>query len=165
MPRLPEGVLVAVIAATSALAGTLVGAIVSYEGNQQLQDRQVHREESHETTAARAIARVLMSEFIADERSLTYMTDADEYDSHSYDQHKFVSKVSEDDRKLLAGRLPESSWTALSKGDRAVQAVEAALEEHHGRGLVDADERTTLKQAEADCRQAVAALTPLAEGT
>jgi hypothetical protein len=158
---LSEGVLVACIAAVSALAGTLVGAIVTYEGNSQLQNRQVRQEEARQDTVTRAVARLLTSEYQADIGRLVFMIEAGEYDPESYRERTFVSHIGQEDRKLLAGRLTGADWNAISRASREIEAVEANLEVHHGKGEVGHYERATLEAADTACKSAVAALTPL----
>ena len=164
MSRLPEGVVVAVIAAVSALAGTVVGAAVSYLGNEHLQARQVAQEEARQTTAARAVARILMGEYSADYRRLGGMLAEREYEAESYRERVFVSHVGLEDRKLLAGRLSESDWVEVSRASRAVEEVQGDLEAHRGMGRVGVEESDTLSRARSACDAAYAALAPLAGG-
>ncbi len=164
MARLPEGVLVAIIAAVSALAGTVVGAAVSYLGNEHLQERQVSQEEARQTAAARAVARILSSEYLADVVIARAMLAEHEYDPKAYRERAFVSHVGLEDRKLLAGRLTENAWMAVSGASRAVEEVEGDLEDHRGKGRVGEEEEPTLVRAGTDCQDAYEALAPLANG-
>ncbi len=164
MPRLPEGVVVAVIAAVSAISGTVVGAAVSYVGNQHLQARQVAQEEARQTTAARAVARILMSEYKADDARLGGMLAEGEYDPATYRERIFVSHVGLEDRKLLAGRLTEGDWVDVSEAAQAIEEVEGELEARHGEGRIGPEEREVLERARSACTSAYTALTPLAEG-
>ncbi|HSZ14110.1 MAG TPA: hypothetical protein VK790_08750 [Solirubrobacteraceae bacterium] len=164
MSRLPEGVVVAIIAAVSALAGTVVGAAVSYVGNQRLQEREVAQEEARQTTAARAVARILSSEYLAEYLRVRGMLAEREYDPTAYRERSFISHVGLEDRKLLAGRLTENAWMAVSGASRAVEEVEGDLEDHRGEGRVGEEEEATLARARTDCLAAYEALTPLANG-
>lgn len=164
MARLPEGVVVAIIAAASALSGTIVGAAVSYLGNQHLQGRQIAQEEARQTTAARAVARILMSEYRAEYVRLGGMLAEREYELASYRERVFVSQVGLEDRKLLAGRLTENDWVEVSAASRAIEEVEGDLEAHRGEGQVGPEEDDTLTRARGACMSAYGALTPLAEG-
>jgi hypothetical protein len=162
--RLPEGVVVAIIAATSAISGTIVGAAVSYVGNQHLQARQVAQEEARQTTQARAVARILMSEYRNDFLRLGGMIAEREYEVASYRERSFMSHVGLEDRKLLAGRLTENDWLDVSAASQAIEGVEGELETHHGQGHVGPEERESLERSRAACMTAYDALIPLAEG-
>jgi hypothetical protein len=162
--RLPEGVLVAAIAALSAIAGTVVGGIVTYIGNERLQTHQVDQEEARQTTAARAVARILMSEYQADVGWIVIMTSGGEYEPTAYREHLFVSHIGAEDRKLLAGRLSEQDWLSVSAASRAIEDVQANLESHGGHGSIGAEERETLERARSACSSAYSALAPIAEG-
>lgn len=164
MAKLPEGVVVAVIAATSAIAGTMVGAIVTYEGNRALQDHQTHQEEARQATAVRAVARLLRAEYHADADLLEEMRILHEYDLESYRQRKFVSHVGREDRELLAGRLSVRDWDDVAEAAQAIEAIEGDLEAHHGRGAVGVGEREEVDRALAVCEAAFTALEPLADG-
>lgn len=164
VPRPSEGVAVALVAAVSALVGTAVGAAITYLGDQHLQERQVAQEEARQTTAARAVARILMSEYKAQYRRLGGMIAESELEPASYHQRIFVSQVGVEDRKLLAGRLNEKDWTSVSTASQFVEDVEGDLETHHGEGHVDTEEQETLELARSACKTAYVALTPLAEG-
>lgn len=155
---------VAIIAAGSALLGTAVGATVTYLGNQHLQTRAIAQEEARQTTAARAVARILMSEYKAEYVRLGGMIAEGEYEIASYRERIFVSKVGQEDRKLLAGRLTENDWVAVSNASQAIEEVEGDLENHRGAGHVDPEAQDTLTRAHSACMTAYAALTPLAEG-
>lgn len=164
MPKLPEGVVLAVIAASSAIAGTMVGAIVTYEGNRALQDRLTHQEEARQVTAARAVARLLRAEYHTDADLLEEMRILGEYDPESYRQRKFVSHIGQEDRKLLAGRLSARDWEDVAEASQAVEAIDGDLEAHHGRGPVGAGEMEEVDRALAVCHTAFTALEPLADG-
>ncbi len=164
MPRLPEGVVVACIAALSALAGTLVGAIVTYEGNRQLQNRQVHQEEARQAKDVRAIARLLMYEYEIDSDRLFYMIEDGEYNTEIYREQTFVSHVDPEDHKLLAGSLSERDWLSVARASRKLAAVQASLEVHHGRGEIGSEEHKQLEEARYASDTALTALTPLADG-
>jgi hypothetical protein len=164
MARLPEGVIAAVIAASSAIAGTIVGAVVSYEGNRSLQNRQVQQEEARQRTTARAIVRLLMSEYHTDADRLRQMIALREYDPASYREHTFASRLSQEDRKLLAGNLSERDWVDIAEAAQAVELVQSELELHHGRGSIGAAELEELETARTVCRTAYNALVPVAEG-
>jgi hypothetical protein len=165
MSRLPEGLVVAIIAATSAIAGTLVGAIVTYEGDQALQNRQVEREEARQTTAARAVARLLMGEYHADSGPLEEMVTLTEYNPEIYRQRLFVSHIDQEDRKLLAGRLSEQDWTDVSEASQELESVEGYMEAHRGAGKIGPLELKEVERAFADGKAAYTALSSLAAGT
>lgn len=164
MPRAPEGVLVAAIAAISAISGTVVGAVVTYKGNEQLQDRLVHQEEARETMAARAVVRLLISECEADGGRLFFMKTTGEYDSTFYVEHAFVSHIGQEERRLLAGRLSEQHWIVVAEASRQIEAVQTDLEIHHGKGTIGEEERVTFDKADSACQTAYTVLAPLAEG-
>jgi hypothetical protein len=155
---------VAIIAATAAISGTIVGAFVTYVGNRQLQDRELAQEEARQTTAARAIARLLMSEYRTDAEQLLYMASSGRYEWASYHQHTFVSHIGQEDRKLLAGHLSERDWLAVSAASREDEVVQADLEAHHGSGVTGPYEQDTIEKAQADCSAAFHALEPLVQG-
>ncbi len=156
--------MVAVIAAVSALVGTAVGGAITYLSNEHLQTRQVAREEARQTTAARAVARILMGEYRAEYVRLGGMLAEHEYEPASYHERIFVSQLGLEDRKLLASRLTEDDWVAVAKASRDVEEVEGALEAHHGKGAIDPEERETLARARSACSVAYDDLAPLAEG-
>ncbi|HXB63919.1 MAG TPA: hypothetical protein VNV42_03475 [Solirubrobacteraceae bacterium] len=164
MPLPREGIVVAVIAAVSALAGAAVGGAITYLSNEHLQTREVAREEARQTTAARAVARILMGEYRAEYVRMGGMLAEGEYEPASYHERVFVSQVGLEDRKLLASRLTEDDWVAVSKASRGVEEVQGALEARHGEGAIDSEERETLARARGACSVAYNDLTPLAEG-
>jgi hypothetical protein len=155
---------VAIVAAIAAIAGTLVGAFVTYEGDRQLQDRELAQEEARQTTAARAIARLLMTEYQVDAERLYYMASSGHYEPAAYREHTFVSRMDDEDRKLLAGHLSEHDWLAVSAAARENEVVQADLEAHQGTGTTGPYEHDTIEKAEADCSAAFRDLEPLAEG-
>jgi hypothetical protein len=164
MSRMGEGIAVAVIAAVSALVGTAVGGAISYLSNEHLQTREVAREEARQTTAARAVARILMGEYSAEHVRLGGMLAEHEYEPASYHERIFVSQLGLEDRKLLASRLSETDWVAVAKASRGIEEVEGALEAHHGEGSIDLEERETLARVSGACSVAYDDLAPLAEG-
>lgn len=105
-----------------------------------------------------------MSEYQTDADRLVYMTDSGEYDPESYRERTFVSHIGQEDRKLLAGRLSENDWLAVSKASREIEVVQANLEVHHGSGEVGHYEHASLEDAHSACKAAFVALIPLAEG-
>ncbi len=155
---------VAVIAGLSAIGGAAVGGFATYKIDKAMQDQQVHEEEVRQTTAARAIARLMMSEYEDDADQLRYMIGTREYAPASYHARTFVSHIGQEDRKLLAGRLSEKEWQDLSEAAHEVEVVEADMEIHSGRGPVGEEERETFKRARAACDVAAEALGPLAQG-
>jgi hypothetical protein len=164
MRRPSDGVVVAIIAALSAIGGTVVGAAVSYVGNEHLQAREIAQEEDRQTTASRAVARILMSEYAVDVTAIGQMLAEREYEAASYRNHTFVSHVGLEDRKLLAGRLTEDDWVDVSAASQAIEQVDAELEAHHGKGRIGVEERGVLESARGACESAYKALTPLAAG-
>jgi hypothetical protein len=164
MPKLPEGVIVAAIAASSAVAGTLAGSLVTYAGNKALQNRQVEQEATRQQAAARAVVRLLMSEYRKDGKQLEDMTGAGAYDTYSFNERTFVSKIGQEDRKLLAGNLSEKEWTAVSEAANALEAVAANVEVHRGKGRLGSVEVGIFDGTEKLCEQAYSAVTPFAEG-
>lgn len=156
---------VALIAAASALAGTLVGGGVTYLSNERLENRQVAQEEARQTTASRAVARVLMVEYETEIDWLEQTVEEKAYIVSTYHERIFVSKVGLDDRKLLAGHLSEGDWAAVSKAEYYVEAVEGALQAHHGAGGFSSEEREVLERATTACNEAKQDLTPLADGS
>jgi len=164
MSRMGEGITVAVIAAVSALVGTAVGGAISYVSNEHLQTREVAREEARQTTAARAVARILMGEYRAEYVRLGGMLAEHEYEPASYHERVFVSQLGLEDRKLLASRLTEDDWVAVAKASRGIEEVEGALEAHRGEGQIGTEEQETLARARTACSVAYDDLTPLAEG-
>ena len=161
---MPEGVMVAAIAAVAAIAGTIVGAVVTYEGNKSLQNHQVKQEEARQETAARAVVRELISEYHTDADRLQLMLDVHEYDPTSYRERTFAGHLNEEDRKLLAGNLSERDWVDIAEAAQGIEAVETELELHHGRGKIGSTEGEELEAANSACKAAYTALTPVAEG-
>jgi hypothetical protein len=161
---LPEGVTVAIIAAVSALVGTLVGGIITYETNKSLQNKQIQQEERRQQTAAEAVVRLLISEYHADADRLQQMVALREYDLASFREHTFVSHVGQEERKLLAGNLPEKDWSDVAEAAEAIETVESELEAHHGRGAIARTEVEELEAANSVCETAYKALVPFAEG-
>lgn len=159
-----EGVLVATIAATAAIAGTVVGALVTFKGNEQLQSRLVRQEETRQAMAARAVVRLLMSECEVAGGQLFFMKTTGEYDPTLYHAHAFVSHIGQEERRLLAGRLSERHWLAVAEASRQIEAVQADLELHRGMGKIGEVEQETLSKANSACQAVYTALTPLAEG-
>jgi hypothetical protein len=155
---------VALIAAAAAIAGTLVGGALSYFGNQELQTRQIEREEARQTASARAVVRLLISEYHTDADRLQLMITLREYDPVSYRERTFAGHLDEEDRKLLAGNLSEHDWVDIAEAAEAVELVETELELHHGRGKVDGAELEELETARRACKTAYTLLTPIAEG-
>lgn len=151
------------IAAIAAIVGTLVGGLATYAGNQQLQNRQVAREEARATTSVRAIARLLMTEYQKDIKALDLMRGIGEYEPASYHRHTFVSSIGLEDRKLLAGRLSAQHWLSVADAAQEIETVAADLEAHHGQGALGQYEQETLKEARGACAAAFGALRPLAE--
>jgi hypothetical protein len=147
------------------VSGTVIGAVVTYVGNERLQNHQLNREEARQATAERAVVRLLMSEYRGDAGRLTYMISGRQYDVGSYRQRAFVSRVGLEDRKLLAGRLSEKEWDALANASQAVESVEADLEQHRGHGQIDEEGEQRLQQTLSACRNAYEALRPEAEGS
>jgi hypothetical protein len=164
MVRLPEGTAVATIAAVAAIAGAIVGGAVTYLGNEQLQNHQIEQEQTRQETAARAVVRLLMSEYHADGDQLVDMLGSHAYSAYSYRERTFVSHIGEEDHKLLAGNLSEQDWIKVSTASRAIEAVEADLEAHRGKGRLGIEEFEIFEQARSVCNTAYAALMPLAEG-
>lgn len=164
MAKMPEGVLVAVIAAVSAISGTVVGGVVTYLGNQSLQTHELSQEVARQTTAARAVARILMSDYQTDLAWLLLMTSGEQYEPASYREHVFINHIGQEDRKLLAGRLSEHEWTEISLADRDIEDVEADLEQHHGHGTIGEEGIEALQRARTACETAYDALGSLAEG-
>ncbi|HTR72948.1 MAG TPA: hypothetical protein VMG80_05070 [Solirubrobacteraceae bacterium] len=154
----------AIIAAVSALVGTLVGGIITYETNKSLQDKQIQQEERRQRTAAEAVVRLLISEYHADADRLQQMVALEEYDPASFREHTFVSHVGQEERKLLAGNLPERDWSDVAEAAEAIEAVESELEAHHGKGAIGSDEVKELEEANSRCEAAYKALVPFAEG-
>jgi hypothetical protein len=159
-----SNIVVALIAAASAIAGAAVGGFATYETDRSLQDQQVQREEARQATAARAIARLMMSEYEDDADQLRYMIGTGEYAPEIYRARTFVSHIGQEERKLLAGRLSEREWVDLSEAAREVEIVEADVEIHRGTSAVGEEERETFKRARVACDAAAAALGPLARG-
>lgn len=159
-----QDIVLASIAAISALTGTAVGAFVSYEGNRQLQNRELKQEEARQTTSARAVARLLMSEYRADASALEEMISTHKYYPLAYRQRTFVSHVGQEDRKLLAGSLSEEDWVAVSEASRQIGVVAGEVEAHRGQGSLDIEEDEILEKVRSACGAAYKALTPLAEG-
>ena len=164
MPKLPEGVIVAAIAASSAVAGTLAGSLVTYVGNKALQNRQVEQEAERQQAAARAVVRLLMNEYQKDGRQLEDMTGAHAYDTYSFNERTFISKIGQEDRKLLAGNLSEKEWAAVSEAANALEAVAADVEGHRGKGRLGRLEVEIFDETERLCERAYTAVTPFAEG-
>jgi hypothetical protein len=164
MSRLRDDIVLASIAALSALTGTAVGAFVTYEGDRQLQNRELKQEEARQTTSARAVARLLSSEYQADVNALEYMITNNKYDPLAFRDRTFVSKVGQEDRKMLAGSVTERAWVAVSEASRQVQVVAGELEAHRGEGSISAEAGEILESVRAACVSAYDALTPLAEG-
>jgi hypothetical protein len=162
--RWSEGVLIAIIAATAAISGTIVGAVVTYVGNRQLQDRQLQQEEARQTASTRAVARLLMSEYQIDAERLEYMIGASQYELASYREHTFVSHIGQEDRKLLASHLSEQDWIDVSAASQKLEVVAADLEAHRGNGKTGTYEHETLEEARAACSTAFDALRKLSEG-
>lgn len=152
------------IAALSAIAGTVVGAVVTYKGNEQLQNRVVRQEEARAVTSARAVVRLLISECEADEGRVLFMKATGEYDSTLYLEHAFVSHISEEERRLLAGQLSEQHWIVVAEASRQIEAVRTDLEIHHGKGEIGEEEGVTFDKARSACHTAYTSLTPLADG-
>jgi hypothetical protein len=155
---------VAIIAATAAILGTLTGGVATYLGNRLLQERELNREEAQQTAAARAVARLLRSEYETDSDRLLEMSSAEEYSEEIYRKRVFVSRIGQDDRKLLARRLSEAEWTAVSNAEQMIERVETELEIHRGRGEIGQFEEKTLQQARTACNAASAALASLSRG-
>ncbi len=159
-----EGVIVAIIAATSAIVGTLAGGLVGYETNKSLQDRQIQQEERRQQTAAKAVVRLLITQYEADANRLRQMITLHEYDQASYSEHKFVSRIGQEERKLLAGNLPERDWSDVAAASEAIEVVQTELEVHHGRGRIGAAELEELETTDSTCETAFKALIPFANG-
>ena len=162
--RSREGRNVAIIAATAAILGTLTGGFATYLGNRLLQERQLNREEAQQTAAVRGVARLLKLEYLTDINRLLEMTAGEEYSPEIYRKRVFVSRITPEDRKLLARRLAEREWTAVANAEQWIERVETELELHHGRGTVGPFEEKTLQEAEAACKAAVGALAVLSRG-
>lgn len=167
--RRPEFV-VATIAAVAAIAGTIVGAAVTYVGNRQLQDRQLRQEEARESVPLRASARLLQLEYRVDFDELksifervTYMAASGEFGQISH-EGTLVSRISEEDRKLLAGRLSLPAWQAVVQAEISLANVERILRRAHSKGAAIAPQREQLKLAYQACDNAYEALMPLVEG-
>lgn len=159
-----EGMKVAIIAAVSAIVGTLAGGLITYETNKALQDKQIKQEEKRQQTTAKAIVRLLISEYHTDADRLRQMITLHEYDRASYSQHKFVSHIGQEERQLLAGNLPESDWSDIADASEAIETVESELEAHHGKGPIGPTEVEELEAANSECETAYKALVPFAEG-
>lgn len=161
---LPEGVTVAIIAAIAALAGSLIGGGITYLTEKSVQNRQIEQEERRERIAAEAVVRLLIAEYHTDADRLQQMIALREYDSASFREHTFVSRVGQEERKLLAGKLPEKDWSDVAEAADAIETVESELEAHHGRGQIRKAEAEELEAASSVCETAYKALTPVAEG-
>jgi hypothetical protein len=164
MGRPPEGTVVAAIAAIAAIAGAVVGGAVTYLGNEQLQKHQIEQEASRQATSARAVVRLLMSEYYNDGNRLLNMIHTGAYNPYSYRERAFVSQIGEEDRKLLAGNLSERDWVEVSEASQAIEAVQADVEAHRGRGRLGAEEREVFELTRSLCNTAYTALAPIAEG-
>jgi hypothetical protein len=147
-----------------ACSGAETRSTASSAGNRQLQDRQLSQEEARQTTSARAVARLLMTELRADYARLEYMISNHIYDASAYRDRSFVSQVGLEDRKLLAGHLTEEHWVDVSEASQQVEVVAGELEAHRGRGSLGLEEREILQKAQSACGTAYTALAPLAEG-
>jgi hypothetical protein len=161
---LREGVTVAIIAAVAALAGSLIGGGITYLTDKSVQNKQIEQEETRERIAAEAVVRLLISEYRTDADRLQQMITLREYDLASLREHTFVSRVGQEERKLLAGNLPEKDWSDVAEAEAAIETVESELETHHGRGQIGTAEAEELETANSVCKTAYKALTPVAEG-
>lgn len=161
---LTEGVTVAIIAAVAALAGSLIGGGITYLTDKSVQNKQIQQEEGRERIAAEAVVRLLISEYHTDGDRLQQMIALHEYDLASFREHTFVSRVGQEERKLLAGNLPETDWSDVAEATEAIETVENELETHHGRGQIGRAEAAELEAASSVCETAYKALTPVAEG-
>jgi hypothetical protein len=162
--HLPEGVTVAIIAAIAALAGSLIGGGITYLTSRSVQNKQIEQEEARERVAAEAVVRLLISEYHIDADRLQQMIALREYDLSSFREHTFVSRVGQEERKLLAGNLPEKDWSDVAAAASAIETVESELEAHHGRGQIGTAEVEELETASSMCETAYKALIPIAQG-
>jgi hypothetical protein len=162
--RLREGVTVAIIAAVAALTGSLIGGGMTYLTDKSVQNKQIEQEERRERIAAEAVVRLLISEYHIDADRLQQMIALHEYDLASFREHTFVSRVGQEERKLLAGNLPEKDWSDVAEAANAIETVESELEAHHGRGQIETAEAEELETASSVCKTAYKALTSVAEG-
>jgi hypothetical protein len=161
---LRESVTVAIIAAVAALAGSLIGGGITYLTDQSVQNKQIEQEEGRERVAAEAVVRLLISEYHTDADRLQQMIALREYDLASFREHTFVSRVGQEERKLLAGNLPEKDWSDVAEAADAIETIESELEAHDGRGRIGTAEAEELEAASSVCETAYKALTPVAEG-
>jgi hypothetical protein len=156
--------MVAIIAAIAALAGSLIGGGITYLNDKSVQNKQIEQEERRESIAAEAVVRLLISEYHTDADRLQQMIALREYDLASFREHTFVTRVGQEERKLLAGNLPEKDWSDVAEAADAIETVENELEAHHGRGHIGTAEAEELEAASSVCETAYRALTPVAEG-
>lgn len=155
---------VAIIAAVAALAGSLVGGGITYLTDKSVQDKQIEQEERRERVAAEAVVRLLVSEYHNDADRLQQMITLREYDLASLHEHTFISRVGQEERKLLAGNLPEKDWSDVAEAADAIETVESELEAHHGGGRIGTAEAEELEAASSVCEAAYKVLVPVAEG-
>jgi hypothetical protein len=158
-----ESLAVAFITGAAGFGGALAGGYITYKSNEKVQDRQVGQEAARRADSARAVARLLMSEYHKDADRLEELAAEGMYIPALYRQRTFVSRIGLEDRKLLAGQLSEQVWIDVAGAASAIEEVEADFEAHDGKGLIGAEELETLKAARAACDKAYKALTPLAE--
>ena len=162
--RLSKDTAVPMITAAAAIIGAIVGGAVTYLGNEQLQNHQVEQEQVRQQTAARAVVRLLMSEYRTDGDQLLDMLGSHRYGMYSYRERTFVNHIDEEDRKLMAGDLTEQDWVQVSEASRAIEAVQADVEAHRGKGKVGVEEREVFELTRSLCNTAYTELAPIAEG-
>jgi len=141
--------------------GTLVGGLLAYETQHQLQNRQLARDDRRDAIVARAAARL--------ERDRLEIV-AGEVDGMLRDGHYVVirtglqSELSVGDRKLIAGRIDADAWHIVTEADLFLQLVAQRLEDKVDGEAIGPDTQSFLRAASRSVHRADAMLEPLADG-
>jgi hypothetical protein len=108
---------IAIIAATAAVVGAVVGGAATYLGNQAILSKQIDREERQQRNAARGVARLYAEQVVSAEEILENVSAQNRWPG--LNDLSYFELPGLDDRRLIQSRLSLRSAAAVSGAGHA----------------------------------------------